>query len=143
MKLRIITIGKPKLAYAKQGFDEYLSRLSRLHTIRVAHVANKYAYDEKYILGEIQGLITVVLEINGDEYSSQQLADFLKKRQLESREIAFLIGGPEGLPRAVRERADYLWSLGKLTLPHDLAMIVTLEAIYRATTINSRLPYHK
>jgi 23S rRNA (pseudouridine1915-N3)-methyltransferase len=143
MKIHILTIGKPRLAYAKSGWDEYIGRLQRLHQVRVSHLADKYADDAKHILGEIRGTTTVVLEINGVEYTSEKLADFLRTRELESREVSFVIGGPEGLPQAVRDAADYQWSLGCLTLPHDLAMVVTLEALYRASTINAHLPYHK
>jgi 23S rRNA (pseudouridine1915-N3)-methyltransferase len=54
-----------------------------------------------------------------------------------------MIGGPEGLPAVVIEQLDYQWSLSKLTFPHDLAMVVTLEALYRASTIAAGSPYHK
>lgn len=143
MKITLVTVGKPKLAYAKQGFDEYFTRFSRLHQIHHTVVPDKHAYDATYILDATKGTIRAVLEIEGKEYTSEQLAAFLEKRELESREISFIIGGPEGLPKEVRNAADYLWSLGRLTLPHDLAMVVTLEALYRASTINARLPYHK
>jgi 23S rRNA (pseudouridine1915-N3)-methyltransferase len=143
MKIQLVTVGSPKLAYAKQGWDEYLKRLQRLHQVRVTRLPDKYAYDAAKILAQTAGTILVVLEIQGKGYSSEQLATFLQKRELESKEISFLIGGPEGLPKAVRQAANYQWSLGPLTLPHDLAMVVTLEALYRASTINSGLPYHK
>jgi 23S rRNA (pseudouridine1915-N3)-methyltransferase len=143
MRLHVVTIGKPKLEYAKLGWEEYFARLQRLHTIRVTHIADKYANDSKHILGEIQGTVTVALEINGVEYTSEKLAEFLRVRELESREVSFIIGGPEGLPQAVRDAADYQWSLGRLTLPHDHSEVVTLEALYRASTIKAGLPYHK
>ena len=143
MKINIVTIGKPKLAYAKMGFEEYFTRFSRLYSARHTVVADKYAYDTDYVLDVTKGTTRIVLEITGTEYTSEQLADFLRKRELESREVSFIIGGPEGLPDEVRKTADYHWSLGRLTLPHDLAMVVTLEALYRASTINARLPYHK
>jgi len=143
MKLHLVTIGKPKLDYAIRGYVEYLSRLERLHTVRVTQLADKFAYDPAKILEAVKGSTVVVLEIYGTEFTSEQLAEFLVKRELESREITFLIGGPEGLPEEVRKAAQYQWSLGRLTLPHDLAMVVTLEALYRASTINAHLPYHK
>ncbi len=143
MKINLVTVGRPKLEYAKRGFDEYFTRFSRLHTVRHTAVADKYAYDAGYILDATKATTRIILEIAGTEYTSEQLAAFLRKRELESREISFIIGGPEGLPQAVRDAADYQWSLGRLTLPHDLAMVVTLEALYRASTINARLPYHK
>lgn len=143
MKLHIITIGKPKLDYAKQGWDEYLGRLQRLHQVRVTQLGDKYVDDADKILEAAKDSYVVVLEIFGQNHTSEQLAEFLKARKLESREVSFIIGGPDGLPQAVRYAANHQWSLGHLTLPHDLAMVVTLEALYRASTINARLPYHR
>lgn len=143
MRLHIITVGQPKLAYAKLGWDEYLGRLQRLHTVRVTQLQDKYAYDAAKILEASRGTFSVVLEIEGKGLSSPELAEFLEKRELEAREVSFIIGGPEGLPQTVRDAADFQWSFGKLTLPHDLAMVTLLEALYRASTINARLPYHK
>lgn len=143
MKLHLVTVGKPKLSYAVAGWDEYISRLQRLHTVRITHLADKYTYDAAKILNVARDTTLIVLEIKGAEYTSEALAEFLTKRELESREVTVLIGGPEGLPEAVRQAADHQWSLGRLTLPHDLAMVVTLEALYRASTINAHLPYHK
>jgi 23S rRNA (pseudouridine1915-N3)-methyltransferase len=105
-------------------------------------MADKYAYNAEKILESASGY-TVVLEITGTQLSSPELAGFLVKRELEAREVCFIIGGPEGLPREVIHKADYLWSLSKLTLPHDLAMVTLLEALYRASTINAGHPYHK
>jgi 23S rRNA (pseudouridine1915-N3)-methyltransferase len=143
MKLHIVTIGKPKLAYARLGWEEYLGRLQRLHTVRLTQLADKYAYDVTKISEVVQGTFVVVLEINGIQMNSENLAEFLVKRALDAREVSFIIGGPEGLPETVRAQADYQWSLGPLTLPHDLAMVVTLEALYRSSTITAGLPYHK
>lgn len=143
MKLRIVTIGKPKLAYAISGWDEYLGRLQRLHTVRVTHLADRYADDAAKIREATAGTCMVVLEITGEMLSSQELAAFLDKRELEAREVSFVIGGPDGLPQTIRDQADYRWSLSHLTLPHDLAMVVTLEALFRASTIRTGLPYHR
>jgi 23S rRNA (pseudouridine1915-N3)-methyltransferase len=143
MKLHIVTVGKPKLAYAALGWDEYLGRLQRLHTIRITQLADKYAYDAEKFQDITAGTTVVAMEIHGKQYSSEQLAVFLGERELEARELSLLIGGPDGLPQTTRDKAQYQWSLGALTLPHDLAMVVTLEALYRANTINAHLPYHR
>lgn len=143
MKIHIITIGKPKLQYASLGWDEYLKRLNRYHEVRTTQLADKHAYDADKIQATIGSSVAVVLEIEGKQYSSQQLADFLTKRELEAKELSFIIGGPEGLPTEVIEQAQHLWGLGKLTLPHDLAMVNLAEALYRASTINAGHPYHK
>jgi len=83
------------------------------------------------------------MEIAGNILDSHQLADFMKRRELEAREVSIVIGGPDGLPQEIRDTADYQWSLSRLTLPHDLAMVVTLEALFRASTLNAGLPYHR
>jgi 23S rRNA (pseudouridine1915-N3)-methyltransferase len=143
MRLHIITIGKPKLAYAQMGWSEYLGRLQRLHTVRVTQLSDKYANDTAKIIETAQGSYRVVLEIQGKLLSSEELAGFVKDRELEARELSFIIGGPDGLPGQVRQSADFQLSFGRLTLPHDLAMVTLLEALYRASTINAGLPYHR
>ena len=143
MKLRLVTVGKPKLAYAKAGFEEYLARLQRLHTVRVTHLADKYAADAAKFREVITGSYVVALEITGEDLDSSSLAEFLKARELASREVSIVIGGPDGLPDEIRTQADFRWSLSRLTLPHDLAMVVTLESLYRASMMNAGLPYHR
>jgi 23S rRNA (pseudouridine1915-N3)-methyltransferase len=143
MKLHLITIGEPKLHYAKLGWEEYFGRLQRLHTARATPLHDKYVNDATKILETAGNSYKVVMEITGQQFTSHELAEFLTKRELESREVSFIIGGPEGLPQEVIDAADFQWSLGRLTLPHDLAMVNLLEALYRASTINAGLPYHK
>lgn len=143
MKLHIITIGEPKLPYAKAGWEEYLKRLRHYHTVRVTHIPDKWAYDAAYIRQTTSNAYKVALVIDGKQFTSLELAQFLEKRAIEAREICFLIGGPEGLPDEVIQAADSTLGLSKLTFPHDLAMVVLLEALYRASTISAGIPYHK
>ena len=143
MKLHIITVGEPKLAYAKQGWEEYTKRLGRFHNIRVTHLADKHANDTDQIQNAIGKAHCVVMEIAGRQFTSEGLAGFLDKRSLEGREVCFVIGGPDGLPQEVIKKADTLWSLSQLTFPHDLAMVVLAEALYRASTISAGHPYHR
>ena len=142
MKLHIITVGAPKLTYAKLGWEEYLHRLRHFHTVRVTQVADKNNNAE-HLLAAAAKTTLVALVIDGPQLSSPQLAEFLEKRALEGREVSFIIGGPDGLPAAVIAAAKHQWSLSALTFPHDLAMVVLLETLYRASTINSGQPYHK
>lgn len=143
MKLTLVTVGKPKLAYAQAGWDEYLGRLKRYHDVTTLQLADKYAYDAAKITEAVRGTYVVVLEITGQQLSSGQLAEFLTARELDAKPVSFVIGGPEGLPQEVINSADYKLSFSKLTFPHDLAMVVLLEALYRASTINAGHPYHK
>lgn len=143
MKLHIVTVGEPKLQYAQAGWAEYLKRLRRFHQVRVTHLADKWAYDVTHLLQAAGSAYKVGLIIEGTELSSPELANFLEKRALEGREVCFIIGGPEGLPSEVQEQMDWQWSFSKLTFPHDLAMVVLVEALYRASTIAAGHPYHK
>lgn len=142
MRLHIITIGEPKPAYAKLGWEEYMNRLKHYHQVRVTHIPDKHN-DAAHILEAAGNSFKVAMEITGKSLTSEELAAFLDKRALEAREVSFLIGGPEGLPEAVRAKADYQWSLSKLTFPHDLAMLVLAETLYRSSTIQAGQPYHK
>lgn len=143
MKLHIVTIGAPKLAYAKQGWDEYLPRLQHFHSVRVTQLNDKWTNDEAKILETAGNAFVVALAIEGKQFSSPELANFLERRALEGREVCFIIGGPNGLPKAVIEKANARWSFSPLTFPHDLAMVVLLETLYRASTITAGVPYHK
>ena len=89
------------------------------------------------------GSVVVALDETGKEFTSPDFAKELERRGGNGQPIIFLIGGSWGLDPSVRERADLVLSLGKLTLPHSLARIVLLEQIYRATTILGGKTYHK
>jgi len=142
MKLKIITIGEPKLSFAKDGFSEYIKRLKAFHKISVVHM--KDGLEDEKILLELDNKFTVVLDEGGKEFSSKELAHFLDEKAVQGvSEINFLVGGPDGHSDTIKERADYLWSFGKMTLPHDLAMVVLAEALYRASTIHINHPYHR
>lgn len=143
MKLHIITVGEPKLAYARAGWQEYLGRLKHYHSLRLTHVPDKHAYESGYLLNACGNGYKVALVIKGKQFSSPELAMFLEKRALDGRELCFIIGGPEGLPQAVIDASDTLWSFSNLTFPHDLAMVILTETLYRASAINSGHPYHK
>ncbi len=142
MKLHIITVGKPKLAYARAGWEEYFGRLARYHQLRATHLSDKRC-GVKELLAAAGKACKVALALDGVQHSSPDLARFLDKRALEGREACFLVGGPEGLPGEVVAACEHRWSLSRLTFPHDLAMVVLLEALYRASTIQKNHPYHK
>ena len=86
----------------------------------------------------------VLLDVKGREWSSQELAAQIERWQLAGRkEIAFIIGGHNGVSREVVKRADARWSLSLLTLTHEMARVLLVEQLYRAYTIIHGLPYHK
>ncbi|EYB69704.1 hypothetical protein DEIPH_ctg002orf0013 [Deinococcus phoenicis] len=145
MRLHLITVGEPKLAYARTGWDEYEKRLRRYHKVQVTRVAGKTQAQESEAVARAAGRTPLVLlDPRGGQFSSENLSAYLDAQALGGTgELGFAIGGPEGHTDDLRSRAHRLWSLGQLTLPHDLAMIVLLEALYRAATISAGEPYHR
>jgi 23S rRNA (pseudouridine1915-N3)-methyltransferase len=85
----------------------------------------------------------VALDGRGKTWSSEELAEQLAKWRMAGRDLAFLIGGPDGHAPEVLARAEQSWSLGPLTLPHMLVRLVLAEQLYRATTIATGHPYHR
>lgn len=145
MRLHLITIGEPKLAYAKVGWQEYHKRLRRYHKIQVSHLnAKDQASQSAAILKAAHKAPLILLDPRGQQWASEGLSSFLDQQAVSGiGELAFAIGGPDGHTDQLRNQAKQLWSLGLLTLPHDLAMVVMLEALYRAATISAGEPYHR
>jgi 23S rRNA (pseudouridine1915-N3)-methyltransferase len=85
----------------------------------------------------------VALEIRGKSFSSEELARWLGQRLQDGRDVALLIGGPDGLAAECRRRSDLQWSLSPLTLPHALVRVVVVEQLYRAMSILKGHPYHR
>ncbi|MCS7069014.1 MAG: 23S rRNA (pseudouridine(1915)-N(3))-methyltransferase RlmH [Meiothermus sp.] len=145
MKLRICVIGKPKLAYAKAGVEAYLERLQRYGRLELLYLKEGPQVQEgQRLLQASEGYKRVVLDERG------ALPDTLAfKARLEAWEmgaekgVAFLIGGAEGHAQAVRDQADWLLALSKLTLQHELALVVLLEQLYRVETLKRGEPYHR
>ena len=142
MKIHIITVGEPKLPYAQAGFEMYIKRLSHYHTVRITHIADKNN-TAAYFTQAAGASFIVAMVIQGTQISSEHLAKFIEQRNQDGREVAFLIGGPDGLPSGIIAASHLQLSFSKLTFPHDLAMVVLAEQLYRASTIASGQPYHR
>jgi 23S rRNA (pseudouridine1915-N3)-methyltransferase len=146
MKIKVAWIGKTKEPAIQALTDEYLNRIS--HYADVAGVALK---DEDAILslaaGEKQRQqkerhSLVLLDSRGKQYSSEDLAAFLEREQVNATPLLFAIGGSDGFSEEARRQARFALSLGRMTLPHELARVVLLEQLYRAFTILKHHPYH-
>lgn len=85
----------------------------------------------------------IALSLEGESWSTEQLAKQLENWQMAGKNIAFLIGGPKGLHSNCLKRAQQCWSLSALTLPHPLVRVLLVEQLYRAWSINHNHPYHK
>jgi 23S rRNA (pseudouridine1915-N3)-methyltransferase len=143
MKIKVAWIGKTKEPAIQTLTDEYLKRIS--HYADVEGVAAK---DEAAILSLARGerqkerCKLVLLDSRGKQYSSEELAAMLEREQVNAVPLLFAIGGSDGFSDEARRNAPVTLSLGKMTLPHELARVVLVEQIYRAFTILKKHPYH-
>ena len=144
MKWLLCTVGKPALAYAKLGRDEYLGRLAKFAPVEHATVkSSDRTRESAELLACSEGHFRVVLHEHGQQLTSRKLAAKLDEWQQAARPVAVIVGGADGHDRSLLEAADFLWSLGPLTLQHELALVVALEQLYRAHTILAGHPYHR
>ncbi|HEO4116035.1 TPA: 23S rRNA (pseudouridine(1915)-N(3))-methyltransferase RlmH [Streptococcus agalactiae] len=139
MKLKIITVGKLKEKYLKEGVAEYQKRLNRFSKIETIELADEKTPD-KASISENQR----ILDIEGEQLPSESFSHLIDQKMISGYStITFVIGGSLGLSPKVKKRADYLMSFGLLTLPHQLMKLVLMEQIYRAFMIRQGTPYHK
>jgi 23S rRNA (pseudouridine1915-N3)-methyltransferase len=149
VKIKVAWIGKTKEPAIEALTEEYLKRISRY-----AEVAGVALKDEAAILsltcGERQQKRSqnrerhklVLLDSRGKQFSSEELAEFLEREQLNATPLLFAIGGSDGFSEEARRNAGFMLSLGRMTLPHELARVVLVEQLYRAFTILKNHPYH-
>ncbi|MDZ5710639.1 23S rRNA (pseudouridine(1915)-N(3))-methyltransferase RlmH [Jeotgalibacillus haloalkalitolerans] len=159
MKIQIITVGKLKEKYLKQGIAEYTKRLSAYCNIEEIEVPDEKAPENlseadmqivkqkegERILSKIGADTHIItLEINGKQLTSEQLAKEIDKLATYGKsKIAFVIGGSLGLSDEVLKRSDFGLSFSKMTFPHQLMKLVLVEQVYRSFRINRNEPYHK
>ena len=152
MRFRIIWPGKTRDARLRSLIDDYLGRLSHFVRCEVTELRESGRAGRAGIDKETRGIsdalrpgaVTVLLDPEGAEWTSQQLADQVKSWESRGiKEVAFVVGGPNGLSPDFAARADKRWSLSRLTLTHEMARVLLLEQLYRAYTIVHGLPYQK
>jgi 23S rRNA (pseudouridine1915-N3)-methyltransferase len=153
MRLRVIWTGKTRDAHLRALVDEYLKRLSHFTRCEIAELRESggsekdggIAKDSKRISdGLREGAINILLDPDGSEWTSQQLAKEIQQWQDSgTKEVTFIIGGPSGVSAELSKRASKRWSLSRLTLTHEMSRVVLLEQLYRAYTIINGLPYQK
>ena len=146
MKWTILAIGKPALAYAKAGVAEYEKRLARhggveIQTFREAGQAEN---SRRLLEASTDACLRIVLDERGELPTTSDLAQRIAKWELERvKRVAVLIGGADGHDDSVRRAADLLLGLSRLTLQHELALLVFLEQLYRVGTLRRGEPYHR
>ena len=152
MRLRIIWTGKTRDARLRALVDDYAGRLSHFVRCEVTELRELGRADKSGIDQETRrisdrlrpGSVTVLLDPEGAEWTSPQLAAQVQRWEGSGiKEVAFVIGGPNGLAGDFKARADKRWSLSRLTLTHEMARVLLFEQLYRAYTIIHGLPYQK
>ncbi|WP_297795631.1 23S rRNA (pseudouridine(1915)-N(3))-methyltransferase RlmH [uncultured Marinobacter sp.] len=155
MRLRLICVGQKMPDWVSLGYTDYARRMPpelplELVEIPMAHrgknpdIARLMQKESDSILSAAGPRDRVVaLEVGGRPWSTEKLANQLENWQQDGRDVSFLVGGPDGLADACRQRADQLWSLSPLTLPHPLVRILLAEQLYRAWSITRNHPYHR
>ncbi|MFS9171862.1 23S rRNA (pseudouridine(1915)-N(3))-methyltransferase RlmH [Streptococcus infantis] len=159
MKIKIVTVGKLKEKYLKDGIAEYSKRISRFAAVEMIELADEKTPDrasdlenEKILNLEGNRILSkigdrefvVVLAIEGETLSSEEFSKQLEQASINGYStLTFVIGGSLGLSPQVKNRANLSLSFGRLTLPHQLMRLVLVEQIYRAFTIQQGSPYHK
>jgi 23S rRNA (pseudouridine1915-N3)-methyltransferase len=155
VKARLIAVGERAPVWVAQGFAEYQKRLSHWLPLDLIEIepglrgkgrdAARATVDEgaRVLAALPKSAHIAALDVRGKPHSSEQLAQRMEHWRGGGRDLAFLIGGPEGNAPEVLARADELWALGPLTLPHMLVRLVLAEQLYRAAALLANHPYHR
>ena len=146
MQIRLIVAGKPALAYAKAGVEEYLKRLSRTGGLELV-VIKAGARDEvsARLLERSQGCYRIALDERGECLTTRKFAEKLDALEMRGdvKTVAFLIGAADGHNPELREKCDLILTLSPFTLQHELALLVLMEQLYRVASLKSGSPYHR
>lgn len=156
MHITIVAVGRLKERFWTDACAEYLKRLGAYADVKVHELADvdpaKSGGQVKAIATESQAIVkaipadaaVVLMDIKGKSISSEEIAAEMERFALEgTNSVCLVIGGSCGVNDDVRARAQRRWSLGRITLPHNLARVVVLEQLYRAFKITRGEPYHK
>lgn len=137
LKVKVITIGRCKEAWLSQALSEYENRLKSRLQIEWILVEQREALIEK----TLKEPRFIALDLKGEPMTSEQLSKNLFTKW--GSRIVFVIGGAEGLPSQIIERASFLWCLSSLTFTHQIVRLLLVEQLYRAIEIERGSSYHK
>jgi 23S rRNA (pseudouridine1915-N3)-methyltransferase len=154
MKLRVVAVGHKPPAWAQTAYAEFEKRFPpemrlELQAVKAETRGQKTA--EQLMAAEAQrleaalprGVRRVVLDEHGSRVTTLQLAERMKVWLHDGRDVAFVIGGPDGLAPSLKTTADETLRLSELTLPHAFVRVLLAEALYRAWTVSVNHPYHR
>lgn len=155
MHIRLVAVGDRQPSWVDDAFATYVGRYPREWQFRLDSIATakrakadrsgkaRDAEGELLLAKVADDELLVLLDEHGKQLSSKTLAARLSDWQLDGRNICFIIGGPDGVSSAVKQRANFTLSLSALTLPHGLARVLFAEQLYRAWSLQTGHPYHR
>jgi 23S rRNA (pseudouridine1915-N3)-methyltransferase len=155
MRIQLLAVGSRRPAWEREGYADYARRLPRecaLSLVEIPLHKRSPGTDlrraleregERMLKSAAKGARLMALDERGEQLDTRQLARRLSRWMGEGRDLALMIGGPDGLAPACLRAAEERWSLSRLTLPHGLVRIVVAEQIYRAWSLFSGHPYHR
>ena len=155
MEINLIAAGTRMPAWVNDAYQQYARRMPRECRLNLTEIPlgqrSKSGSVERAVAGEGKRMLAAIssdqnviaLDINGHSWSTEQLAGQLESWLQNGRNISLLVGGPDGLSELCLARAQQLWSLSPLTLPHPLVRVLLAEQLYRAWSVTSGHPYHR
>lgn len=155
MKINLVAVGNKMPGWVTEGYEEYSKRMPRECGLQLTEITSarrtKNAQPEQWKKEEGQRILAaipdnqhvVALEVTGQSWSTEVLSSQMQQWLTDGRDVALMIGGPDGLDQSCLQRANQKWSLSAMTLPHPLVRIVLAEQLYRAWTILQNHPYHR
>ena len=159
MNINIVSVGKIKEKYIKEGINEYSKRLSRYAKLKIIEIPDEKAPEKlskkdmegvmeiegRKIISKIpQNSFIISLEIEGKQISSEIMSKKIEEIMIGgNNDITFIIGGSLGLSDEVKKMSNFKLSFSKMTFPHQLMRLILLEQIYRSFRIMKNEPYHK
>ena len=154
MKLRIISVGHKMPSWVETACAEYTKRMPRESMVEIIEIKpekraagnsteNIQLLEAKRILEAVGKDYVNALDERGQEVTTLQLADKFKDWQSTGRDVSLIIGGADGLQASVKQKADWLWGLSKLTMPHAMVRVMLTEQLYRAHSVMINHPYHR
>jgi 23S rRNA (pseudouridine1915-N3)-methyltransferase len=141
-------------SWVETACAEYTKRMPRETSVEIIDIKpekraagnsteNIQLIEAKRILEAVGKDYCIALDERGQEVTTLQLADKFKDWQASGRDVALIIGGADGLHTSVKQKADWLWALSKLTLPHAMVRVLLAEQLYRAYSVVINHPYHR
>ena len=155
MKLHMLSVGTRAPVWLSDGFNEYNRRLTAEFHIHLTEIpvpkrssarstTQLVEMEGASLLANVQNNARIVaLDVRGEQWSTEDLTDKFRSWQMDGRDLAFLIGGPDGLSGDCLQEAEYRWSLSRHTFPHFLVRVLVAEQIYRCWSLIHNHPYHK